>query len=282
MSMFAVGMRVTPGNLKKRSQDFSLIMRSVLLNLIVIPLSGTILFWCLDAKSASTLGLFICLVLGGSTISLKLTASTKADLTLAVLVTAATLMLSALTAHIWFWATGSFFRSSAHLDLGALASDLAITLVLPILLGASIASWATRKNEAALGKWPDIIGKSANLLVVGAIWAARQEPRFFQMIEETEFFYLSAFFLLLTAGAPILLFPADRNRIAMVLAGLIRNTALCLVISRNAGVLVYSAAMLYSLTGVSVGICAQVTHRLWAHWKKSDDLIGVPPGERSA
>ena len=67
----------------------------------------------------------------------------------------------------------------------------------------------------------------------------------------------------------------------MVLAGLIRNTALCLVVSRNAGVIAYSAAMIYSLAGVSLGVLLQLGTRIWGLLRTDRALSGTESNRSS-
>ncbi|MCH2108690.1 MAG: hypothetical protein MK135_05140 [Polyangiaceae bacterium] len=254
MSMLGVGMRVTPAALRQLGSELRVVTTSVVANLIALPTLGLILLNLCGATSASFLGIFICLVLGGSTISLKLTASKSANLSLAVLTTASTLVLSALTANLWFALTSQVFSAQAHLDLWALTVDILTNLLSPILLGVMVAVLATRNNPQALGAWPDRIGRLANLLIVGAIWAAVDEPQVLVPITEPLFYLGALFFLGLSLLLPIVLYPATPDRIALLYGSVVRNTALCLVVSRGAGSLAYSGAMIYSMSGVVLGV----------------------------
>jgi len=252
-ALLGVGLKLTWSDFREFKYYKKDLAKLLILNYILLPTILLLLAISLNWKTDhSIFAIFLCLIIPGSPIALTLASSVKGDITFNVLSTLTLICCIAILTPIWLTVGDKIFHLTIELPYATLVNIILFKVLLPLIIGISIHSYKNSYTYkvSIIFNW---IGKiTLILLIVNSIVNQTTNIKFLHLN-----FYIAAVLTLLALMLLIygLHFKNQQSRVVF-LNSLVKNTALCLMLSKILGNDYYQATLQYSLFVILIAYIA--------------------------
>ncbi len=248
-TMAAIGMKATLEELLSAISDRSLMIRSLVVNIIVVPLLGLLLVMVIPMSQDAKIGLLLLAAAPGGLNAVQFTSKTKNSLcyaaSLLFILTFLSILLSPVIAAFLLPVKTQF-----TLPYGQIIGFLLLFLLLPLVIGFALQR-LSKKYADLLSKPLAIIGTVLFIVVVILMLARRKEAM--SELSKIELLVIVGFIILTMIIGWLFGGPLQETRRILATATSMRNAALCFIIAVNgfpdtnviAAVVAFSGLMIF-------------------------------------
>jgi len=227
--MAAIGLKVTTGELVSALRDRSLMIRSLVVNMIIVPLLGLLLVKIVPMSQDAKVGILLLAAAPGGLNAIQFTSKTKDGLcyaaSLLFILTLLSVLLSPVIAGFMLPIDTSF-----TFPYGKVIKFLLLYLLLPLLAGLCVHRLSKRAAEM-LSKPTALIGTVFFVVVVIRMLAQRKQAM--AAMSKTELAVMIGFIILMMIIGWLFGGPSKETRRILATTTSMRNAALCFVIATN-------------------------------------------------
>ncbi|TFG48238.1 MAG: hypothetical protein E4H40_05000 [Candidatus Brocadiia bacterium] len=228
-TMASIGLKVTTGELISAMRDRSLMKRSLVVNLIIVPFLGLLLVNIVPMSHEAKVGILLLAVSPGGLNAIQFTSKTKDSLcyaaSLLFILTLLSVLLSPVIASFMLSADTSF-----TLHYGRVIKFLFLFILLPLLAGLGV-HYISKKYAHILSKPIALIGTVFFVVVVIRMLAQRKQAM--AALSKTELATMIVFIILTMIIGWLFGGPSIETRRVLATSTSMRNAALCFVIATN-------------------------------------------------
>ncbi len=226
--MTSIGTTITPGRFFAHIRTPALLLRGLVCVLVVVPLAGFAAGFAFGLDPAERVGIVLMAIAPGAPLALRRALGTGGDAGFAPTLQIAVAVLAVAAMPLWVLIGNRILGTNGFVDVGAVARQVFLAQLLPLGLGAALAS-VVPVRAARIGT---LLGRAGALLLIAmiigqvvdlhaVILAARPWPM--AAAAATTLAALAAGHLL---GGPL---PETRHAVAI--AGAMRNVGLALLVA---------------------------------------------------
>ena len=248
-TMAAIGMKATKEELISAISDRSLMIRSLVVNIIVVPLLGLLLVTIVPMSQDAKIGLILLAASPGGLNAIQFTSKTKNSLCYA----ASLLFILTLLSILLSPAVAAFMlpvNTQLSLPYGKVIGFLLLFLLLPLVIGFAIQR-VSKKYADLLSKPLALVGTVLFVVVVILMLAQRKQAM--ATLSKTELGVIVGFIILTMIIGWLFGGPSQETRRVLATATSMRNAALCFIIAANgfpdtnviAAVVAFSGLMIF-------------------------------------
>lgn len=228
-TMAAIGLKVTMVEIVSALRDRSLMVRSLVVNLIIVPLLGLLLVKIVPMSQDAKVGILLLAAAPGGLNAIQFTSKTKDALcyaaSLLFILTLLSVLLSPVIAHFMLPIDTSF-----TLPYWKVVKFLLLYLLLPLLVGLGVHRVSKRIADM-LSKPTALIGTVFFVVVVIRMLAQRKQAM--AAMSKTELAVMIGFIILMMIIGWLFGGPSSQTRRILATTTSMRNAALCFVIATN-------------------------------------------------
>jgi len=228
-TMAAIGLKVTTSELISTFRDRSLMVRSLVVNLIIVPLLGFLLVKIVPMSQDAKVGILLLAVAPGGLNAIQFTSKTKSALcyaaSLLFILTLLSVLLSPAIAGFMLPA-----NTSLTLPYGRIIRFLLLYFLLPLVIGFAV-HHISEKYANLLSKPMALIGTVFFVVVVIRMLAQRKQAM--AALSKTELAAMIGFIILTMIIGWLFGGPSKETRRILATATSMRNAALCFIIATN-------------------------------------------------
>ncbi|OHB57893.1 MAG: hypothetical protein A2Y12_01605 [Planctomycetes bacterium GWF2_42_9] len=228
-TMAAIGLKVTTGEIISAFSDRSLMIRSLLVNLILVPLLGLVLIKIVPMSQDAKIGILLLAAAPGGLNAIQFTSKTKDALCYAASLLFILTLLSVLLSPI----IAGFIlpiEISISLPYGNVIRFLLLYLLLPLMSGLVIHR-LSKQIAGILSKPAAICGTFFFVVVVIRMLAQRKQAM--AAMSSVEIVTMIGFIILMMIIGWLAGGPSSETRRVLATATSMRNAALCFIIATN-------------------------------------------------
>lgn len=228
-TMAAIGLKVTTGELVSALHDRSLMVRSLIVNIVIVPLLGLLLIKIVPMSQDAKVGLLLLAASPGGLNAIQFTSKSKDALCYA----ASLLFILTLLSVLLTPAIASLLLpvdTSLTLPYGKVIRFLFLYLLLPLVIGFAVQR-ISKKVANFLSKPMALIGTIFFVVVVIRMLAQRREAM--TAMSKTELAAMIGFILLTMIIGWLFGGPSRETRRVLATATSMRNAAICFLIATN-------------------------------------------------
>jgi BASS family bile acid:Na+ symporter len=228
-TMAAIGLKVTTSELISALQDRSLMIRSLVVNIVIVPILGLLLVKIVPMSQDAKVGILLLAAAPGGLNAIQFTSKTKNALcyaaSLLFILTLLSVLLAPVIAGLMLPVDTSF-----TLPYGRVIRFLLLYLLLPLLAGLGVHRVSKRVAET-LSKPTALIGTVLFVVVVILMLAQRKQAM--AAMSKTELAAIIGFIILTMIIGWLFGGPSMETRRILATTTSMRNAALCFVIATN-------------------------------------------------
>jgi len=228
-TMAAIGLKVTMGELVSAFRDRSLMVRSLVVNLIIVPLLGFLLVKIIPMSQDAKVGILLLAAAPGGLNAIQFTSKSEDTLCYA----ASLLFILTLLSVLFSPAIAGFMLpvdTPLTLPYGKVIRFLLLYLLLPLVIGFAIHR-ISKKYANLLSKPMALIGTVFFVVVVIRMLAQRKQAM--AALSKTELAVMVGFIILTMIIGWLFGGPSSQTRRILATTTSMRNAALCFVIATN-------------------------------------------------
>jgi len=228
-TMAAIGLKVTTGELVSALCDRSLMVRSLVVNMIIVPLLGFLLVKLVPMSQDAKVGILLLAAAPGGLNAIQFTSKTKSALCYAASLLFILTLLSVLLSPV----IAGFMLpvdTSLTLPYRKVIRFLLLYLLLPLVVGLATHRVSKRVAEM-LSKPMALCGTVFFIVVVIRLMAQRKQAM--AAMSKTELVVIIGFIILTMIIGWLFGGPSSQTRRILATTTSMRNAALCLVIAMN-------------------------------------------------
>ena len=226
-TMAAIGLKVTSAELVSAFRDRSLMARSLVVNLILVPLVGLLLVTIVPLSQDAKVGILLLAVTPGGLNAIQFTSKTKDALcyaaSLLFILTLLSVLLSPVIASFMLPVSTSF-----SLRYETIIRILFLGVLLPLLAGLGVHRVSKRVAQI-LSKPVAIIGTVFFVMVIVRLLAQRKQAM--ATLSKTELAAMIGFILITMIIGWLFGGPSIETRRVLATATSMRNAALCFIMA---------------------------------------------------
>jgi len=228
-TMAAIGLKVTTAELVSAFRDRSLMIRSLVVNLIIVPLLGLVLVKIVPMSQDAKVGILLLAAAPGGLNAIQFTSKTKDALCYAASLLFILTLLSVLLSPV---IAGFMLPVDTLLTLpyGKVIRFIILYLLLPLLAGLGVYRVSKRVAEM-LSKPVALIGTVFFVVVVIRLLAQRKQAM--AAMSRAEIAAMIGFIILMMIIGWLSGGPSSETRRVLATATSMRNAALCFIIATN-------------------------------------------------
>jgi BASS family bile acid:Na+ symporter len=227
--MAAIGLKVTTGELVSALRDRSLMVRSLVVNIIIVPLLGLLLVKIVPMSQDAKVGILLLAAAPGGLNAIQFTSKSKSALCYA----ASLLFILTLLSVLFSPAIASFMLpidTSLTLPYVKVIRFLLLYLLLPLLAGLGVHRVSKRVADG-LSKPMALCGTIAFVVVVIRLMAQRKQAM--AAMSKTELAVMIGFIIITMIIGWLFGGPSSQTRRILATTTSMRNAALCFLIAIN-------------------------------------------------
>ncbi len=228
-TMAAIGLKVTTGELVSAFHDRSLMVRSLIVNMVIVPLLGLLLVKIVPMSQDVKVGIILLAAAPGGLNAIQFTSKSKDALcyaaSLLFILTLLSVLLSPAIAGLMLPVD-----TSLKLPYGKVIRFLFLYLFLPLVIGF-VVQRISKKVANFLSKPMALIGTIFFVVVVVRMLAQRKEAM--AAMSKTELAAMIVFILLTMIIGWLFGGPSRETRRVLATATSMRNAAICFIIATN-------------------------------------------------
>ena len=228
-TMAAIGLKVTMGELVSSLRDRSLMIRSLVVNLVIVPLLGLLLVKVVPMSQDAKIGMLLLAAAPGGLNAIQFTGKSKDALCYAASLLFILTLLSVLLSPV---IAGLMLPVDAPITLpyGRVIKFLLLYLLVPLLAGLCVHR-VSKPAAEKLSKPMALIGTVFFVVVVIRLMAQRKQAM--AALSKTELAVMLGFIILTMIVGWLFGGPSAETRRVLATATSMRNAALCIVIATN-------------------------------------------------
>ena len=228
-TMASIGLKATAIELVSAFRDRSLMLRSLVVNLIVVPLLGFLLVKIVPMSQDAKVGILLLAAAPGGLNAIQFTSKTKSALCYA----ASLLFILTLLSVLLSPAIAAFLLpadASITLPYGKVIRFLLLYILLPLVIGFAVHR-ISKKYADFLSKPTALIGTVFFVVVVIRLLALRKQSM--ATLSKTELAAMIGFIIITMIIGWLFGGPSKETRRILATTTSMRNAALCFVIATN-------------------------------------------------
>jgi BASS family bile acid:Na+ symporter len=226
-TMASIGLKVTMSELVLALGDRSLMIRSLVVNLIIVPLVGLLLVTIVPLSQDVKVGILLLAVTPGGLNAIQFTSKTKDALCYAASLLFILTLLAVLSSPVIVSFTFPV-STSFSLRYGTMAMILFLCVLLPLLAGLGVHR-VSKRIAQILSKPVAIIGTVLFVVVVVRMMAQRKQAM--AALSKTELAAMIGFILITMIIGWLLGGPSIETRRVLATTTSMRNAALCFIMA---------------------------------------------------
>jgi len=228
-TMAAIGLKVTMVEIVSSLRDRSLMVRSLVVNMIIVPLLGLVLVKIVPMSQDVKVGILLLAVSPGGLNAIQFTSKTKDALcyatSLLFILTLLSVLLSPVIANFMLPVSTSF-----TLQYGRVIMFLFLYIFLPLLAGLGVHR-VSKRVAGMLSKPAALIGTVFFVVVVIRMLAQRKQAM--ATLSKTELAAMIVFIILTMIIGWLFGGPSNQTRRILATATSMRNAALCFIMANK-------------------------------------------------